>query len=111
MGQLNNVLKLMQVSQMIVQGMPDHANELLQLPGMEITIARKFGEVHSIHNLRDLIALQQDKLVEVCRDMIPDGDISHMLRVTKDLPLFNIEISVKSMKDSSATENNEASSN
>lgn len=89
--QYENVLTLMKISQLIVQGLHDEAKEVMQLPQVDEEVACRFEEICSIRSLKDLTCLSKGAVIELCRSVIPQGDISSLSRVINDLPQFKIQ--------------------
>ena len=126
--QLVNVLNLMKVSQMVVQGLGPDDPDIMQLPQVDHDTISSLARLQK-SSLVDLIGLTRDQVnsifrildylydrlhrkytlhpiaqvMHTCRELVPSGDISHLLRVIGDLPGFSVQLSIR-RSESESTE-------
>lgn len=96
-GHLNNVLTLMKISQMIIQGLSHNSNELLQLPELSpdgVSLLNDCG----CRSLRDIAMMPSEKLSSVCGKIMSSKCLGNFLNTVKEIPLFRLQLRTK-LKD------------
>jgi activating signal cointegrator complex subunit 3 len=100
-GQLPNVLTLMKISQIVVQGLSHDSSELLQLPEVTQEVAARLN-ASGYRSLEDISRISSDRLSTICESDLSSKGLGLLMSYIKEIPLFRMQLRVKCKDDNDA---------